>query len=220
MEPQWPMRVTSHELIPVFVDGGGPGTVHLVERAEDYHHGAGVAAEENGSWSGADALSAAGWRTRTLCGLRRAEMAPEVDAADLLAGRDWLGCRSCRRIVEGWLSAPPPAEGEEAALRWLLDAVLEVGEALIEGVPLPRVEAFRCRVRKELKAMIGGAVRTERIGPAALHIRSGLVQDAKTPERWQEELHAAAQRMWDIQSGRPVDSPRWRRHWNDIIDTD
>lgn len=214
------MRVMSRELIPVFVDGGGPGTVHLVERGEDDQHGGPVAPEENGSWSGGDALSAAGWRTRTLCGLRRAEMVPEVDAADLLAGSDWLGCGSCRRIVEGWLSPPPPAEGEEVALRWLLDVVLEVGEALIEGVPLPREEAFRRRVRKELKAMIGGAVRTERIGPAALYIRSGLVQDAKTPERWDEELYVAAQRMWDIQSGRPVDPPRWRRHWNDIIDTD
>lgn len=199
------MRVTSHELIAVFV-GGGSATVHLAERTED---------------GGDGVVQSAGLlRTPTLCGRRGVEMAPDVDAADLLAGRDSTGCRSCRRIVEGWLSAPPPVEGEEAALRWVLHAVLEVGEALIEGVPVPRVEAFRRRVRQELKAMIGGSVRTERIGAATLWVRSGLVQDAMTPESWQKQMSDAVRRMDDIEAGRPVAPPRWRCHWRDITDAE
>jgi hypothetical protein len=98
----------------------------------------------------------------------------------------------------------------------VLNAVLETGEALIEGVPVPRFESFRRRVRSDLKAAIGGSVRTERIGPTALWVWSGLVQDAKTPERWQEEMRAAAQRMSDIYVGREVEPPRWRQHWDDI----
>ena len=37
-------------------------------------------------------------------------------------------------------------------------------------------------------------MRTEKIGPAALWVWSGLAHDAKTPERWREEMRAAVQR--------------------------
>lgn len=78
------------------------------------------------------------------------------------------------------------------------------------------MESFRRRIRTDLKAAIGGSVRTEKIGPAALWVWSGLVHGAKAPERWQEEMRAAAQRMSDIDDGRVVEPPRWRQHWSDI----
>jgi hypothetical protein len=87
-------------------------------------------------------------------------------------------------------------------VRWVDHAVLEVGEALSEGVPVPRLEALRRRIRSELKATIGGSLQTSRIGPATLSVRSGLVQDAKPPERWQEEMPAGVQRVEDVKAGR------------------
>jgi hypothetical protein len=45
-------------------------------------------------------------------------------------------CASCWRILESWLAAPPPIASEDAGVRWAVKAVLEVGEALIEGVPV------------------------------------------------------------------------------------
>jgi hypothetical protein len=47
-------------------------------------------------------------------------------------------------------------------------------------------------------------------------VRSGLVIDAKTPEQWQRELRAAAQRMWTFESHLPVGAPPWGRRWDDI----
>ena len=108
------------------------------------------------------------------------------------------------------------SKGESAVLRWIVAAVLETGEAMVEGVPVPRLESFRRRVRSELKSIIRGSVHTHVIGLNALLVRSGLVIDAKTPEQWQKELHAAAERMWAIEAGEPVDTPRWRRRWEDI----
>lgn len=34
MEQSWPLRVASHEVIPVGLHMGWPGKVHLAERAE------------------------------------------------------------------------------------------------------------------------------------------------------------------------------------------
>ena len=87
---------------------------------------------------------------------------------------------------------------------------------MVEGVPVPRLESIRRRVRSELKAAIGGTVHTRVIGLDALWVHSGLVLDAKTPEQWQREMRAAAERMWAIESHQPVGAPRWRRHWDDI----
>ena len=81
---------------------------------------------------------------------------------DLLSSPEQWMCSSCWRIVEGWLAAPPPVKGEDAVVRWVVNAVLEVGEALIEGVPVPRLEALRRRIRSGLKATIGGSVQTSR----------------------------------------------------------
>ncbi len=154
------------------------------------------------------------WQTRTLCGRPYVRIVTEP-------GLDLLGdarrvCKSCWRIVDRWLSPPPVAEGEADVLRWIVAAVLEIGEAMVEGLPVPRLGSIRKRVRSELKSTIGGSVHTHVIGVNALLVRSGLVIDARTPEEWQKELHAAAERMWAIEAGEPVDAPRWRRRWEDI----
>lgn len=121
-------------------------------------------------------------------------------------GLDLLGddvdrlCRSCWRSVERWLSPPPAAEGEDEVVRWIMSVVLETGEAMVEGVPVPRLESIRRRARSELKAAIGGSVQTRVFGRSALWVHSGLVIDSMTPERWQREMRAAIARG----SWRPV----------------
>lgn len=127
-----------------------------------------------------------------------------------------MAYRSCWRAVEGWLSPPPPAVGEDDVVRWLVETALEVGEALVEEVPAPRVEAIRRRVRSELKAAIGGSVRTEQIGDDGLWVWSGLVNEAKTAKRWQHELRSAVERIWALDNGMAVEPARWRRRWTDI----
>jgi hypothetical protein len=137
-------------------------------------------------------------------------------------GLDLLGddaarmCKSCWRSVERWLSPPPAAEGEEEVIRWVTALVLEIGEAMIEGVPLPRLESIRRRVRSELKTAIGGTVQTRVIGRDALWVHSPLVVDAKTLEQLQREMHAVVARMWTTEADQPVAAPRWRRHWNQV----
>jgi len=213
------MRVTSHEVIPVSLDSWWPSKVHLAERAQPGQDAALAVVEGETPSSTVSELSAPAWRTKTLCGRPRGEIVPDADDVDVLSTPEHWVCASCWRILEGWLAAPPPVEGEDAVLRWAINAVLEVGEALIEGVPVPRLEALRRRIRGELKATIGGSVQTSRVGPAALWVRSGLVQDAKTPERWQEEMLAGVQRVEDVKAGRPVNPPRWRGHWREITET-
>ncbi len=219
MDHRWPMRVSSHEVIPVALDTWWPARVHLAERAQPGQDAAPAVREFDTAPASISELAAPVWRTQTLCGRVRAEIVPEAEDIDLLSSPEQWMCATCWRIVEGWLAAPPPVEGEDAAVRWVVDAVLEVGEALVEGVPLPRLEALRRRIRSEIKATIGGSVQTSRIGPAALWVRSGLVQDAKTPERWQEEMRAGVQRLEDSKAGRHVEPPRWRGHWREITRT-
>jgi hypothetical protein len=215
MEPAWPLRVASHEVIPVELDIGWVGKVHLAERADPTQDAGPATLAEDDLSRGIVPGAAPMWRTRTLCGRARGPMVTDP-GLDLLGEHDHLVCQSCWRTMEGWLIAPPPVDAEDDALQWVLSAVLETGEALLEGIPGPRFESFRRRARTELKAAIGGSVRTEKIGPTVLWVWSGLVHDAKTPEHWQEELRAAAQRMSDIEDGHPVEPPRWRRHWRDI----
>jgi hypothetical protein len=138
---------------------------------------------------------------------------------DLLGEHRRLVCGSCWRVAEGWLSAPPPAAGEDDVVRWVVETVLEFGEAMLQEAPAPRLESVRRRVRSELKAAIGGSVRTERIGDEALWVRSGLVNDTKTPERWQHEMRGAVDRMSALDAGQPVEPVRWRRRWTDITGT-
>ena len=103
------------------------------------------------------------WPTRTLCGRPYVRIVTET-GLDLLGDDVRRVCKSCWHIVERWLSPPPVAEGEADVLRWIVAAVLEIGEAMVEGVPVPRLESIRRRVRSELKSTIGGSVHTHVIG--------------------------------------------------------
>jgi hypothetical protein len=219
----WPLRVAAHELIPVDLDGAWTNKVHLAERVLSDEAAAAATvddASDGHSQAMTEALAVeAGWepvwRTRTLCGRARGLMVTDP-ALDLLGEHRGLVCQACWRIVEGWLSPPSPAAGEDDVVRWVVGTVLETGEAMVEGVPVPRLESLRRRVRSELKAAIGGSVRTTKIGQCGLWVWSGVVNDAKTEERRQEEMRAAVKRMTALEDGQPVEPVRWRRHWSDI----
>jgi hypothetical protein len=157
--------------------GGWAATVHLAGRARRSDI---VRAPETVRSRDPSLLAGMEWPTRTLCGRPFVRILNEP-GLDLLGDDAHLVCKSCWRIVEGWLSPPPVAKGESDVLRWMVDAVLETGEAMVEGVPVPRLESFRRRVRSELKSIIRGSVHTHVIGLNALLVRSGLVTDAKTP---------------------------------------
>ncbi|GAC1596780.1 MAG: hypothetical protein NVS3B21_20840 [Acidimicrobiales bacterium] len=58
--------------------------------------------------------------------------------------------------------------GEGEAIAWAVATVLEIGEAMIDCVPIPRFESIRRAIRSELKAAIGGSVRTAKIALASL----------------------------------------------------
>jgi hypothetical protein len=63
------------------------------------------------------------------------------------------------------------------------------------------------------------AIRTERIGDEALWVWPVLVNDAKTPQRWQREMRAAVDPMSALNTGQPVEPVWWRRRWTDITST-
>jgi hypothetical protein len=200
----------------------GHTTVHLAEsEAPTRHQIAAWRAHEERlpEDAPAEAARVVVWSARTLCGRARGAVLDDPEF-DLLGEHRGLVCRSCWRTVERWLSPPPLAPGEDEVVHWLVETALAVGEAMVEGVPAPRLEAVRRRARSALKAAVGGSVRTEAIGGHAVWVRSALVIYAKTPERVQEELHTAMERIWAIEDGLPVGSPSWRRRWVDITGAD
>lgn len=224
----WPLQVGSHELMPV--ERGlivARDTVHLAASQNDIEemlervpnpdrassHRPDTAATDR------DELQGSVWATRTLCGRTWGVLVLDPTLDLFGEDRDLL-CQSCWRIVEGWLSSPPPSDGEDEVVAWIVSSVLATGEALVEGVPVPRFEAVRGRVRSEIKRAIGGSVRTAKIGPTSLWVMSRLVVDAKTPERWEAELRAAAERVEGLQAGDAVQPPTWRRHWSEIAGLD
>lgn len=219
----WPLQVASHDVIPVELEEGWTGTVHLAERARpgELAGSAGLAEFRNPSrppfagGAGADPLKEPAWGPVTLCGRDRGPMVADLEL-DIFGFHRGLVCRACWRRVERWLVPPAPADGEDEVVAWAVETVLEFGEALVEEVPVPRLESFRRRVRSQLKAAIGGAVRTQKLGDDAVWVWSALVHDAKTPERWQQELRAAADRMDSLVTGQPVPPARWRGRWSDI----
>ena len=223
VEGSWPLRVASHEVVPVELDLGWAGKVHLAERASPGEEIAGAtfndgddgASQETGSPATPVDWTTTAWQTRTLCGRTRGALVDE-GSLDLLGEDSGLLCRGCWRTVERWLSPPPPAAGEDDVVAWVLGAVLETGEALVEGVPVPRLESLRRRIRSELKAAVGGSVRTEKVGEGGLWVWSGLVNGAKTPEAWQDEMRAAVDRMEALDAGHAVAPARSRKHWSDI----
>lgn len=200
-------------MVPVELPGGWAGTVHLAEnpRVSD----PAVAPRGHGPGISPRRPMAPGPALSTFCGRPYVAVVTEP-GLDLLGDDVDRLCGSCWRSVERWLSPPPAAEGEDEVVRWIMSVVLETGEAMVEGVPVPRLESIRRRVRSELKAAIGGSVQTRVFGRSALWVHSGLVIDSMTPERWQREMRAAADRMSAIEAGQPVDPPRWRRRWDEI----
>jgi hypothetical protein len=213
------LRVGSHELIPVELGTGGRAT-HLTQRAAPGEEATEWASRSHGLGAGelrSDMPAAPVWRTRTLCGRPLSHGILVADlSVDLLDDPWGLLCKSCWRIVEGWLSPPPPGDGEDEIVAWIIRTVLTSGEAMVEDVPAPRLESLRRRVRSELKQAIGGSVRTTSVG-TALIVDSLLVLDAKTPERLQAELRAAADRVSALEEGHAVEPPKWRRRWREIV---
>jgi hypothetical protein len=114
--------------------------VHLSEAAANTDS----ASRPEGSEGADDVVPAA--RERALCGRAHVGIATDCNL-DLLGDDAGRLCKSCWRSVERWLSPPEAAEGEDEVVRWLTAVVLEVGEAMIEGVPLSRLEPIRRRVR-------------------------------------------------------------------------
>ena len=215
----WPLRVGHHEVVPVEIDAW-TDKFHLVQRRP----GDETLTSEGGPDGGSSVASGLWlgnhdqlvWELRTLCG-RAAGRVSDGDGLDLLGADQRRLCQSCWRAVEGWLRTPGPGSGESEAVAWAVATVLEIGEALIDGVPIPRFEPIRRAIRAELKAAVGGSVRTAKIGPASLWVWSGLVNEARTPEARAEEMQAAVERMSMLDQGDPVPPARWRGDWNEII---
>jgi hypothetical protein len=146
---------------------------------------------------------------------------PDTDDLNLFGGPAERVCRSCWRIVEVWLTAPPPAEGDDEVAHWVANAGVEDRPGVDRGgASAPCEGALRRRARSEIKAAIGGSVRTALVGRGALWVRSGLEQDAKTPEHRQDELRSAVERRWNLEAGHPVEPARWPRHRRDISEID
>jgi hypothetical protein len=175
----WPLQVGSCELIPVDLDQAWTNKVHLAQRALPGEEAASAALDDPDDANLHEARDdravasrrAPLWRTRTLCGRPRGSMIADR-SLDLLGEHRGLLCQSCWRTVEGWLSPPPAAAGEDDVVHWVVATVLEIGEAMVEGVAVPRLESLRRRVRSELKAAIGGSVRTSKIGHDSLWVSS------------------------------------------------
>jgi hypothetical protein len=194
--------------------------VHLAERASPGEEVAGATFDDGGSqetgWPATPVdWTTTAWQSRTLCGRTRGALVDE-GSLDLLGEDRGLLCRGCWRTVEGWLTPPPATAGEDDVVAWVLSAVLETGEALLEGVPVPRLEWLRRRTRSELKATLDGSVRTTKVGEGGLWVWSGLVNGAKTPEAWQDEMRAAVDRMEALDAGQAVAPARSRKHWSEI----
>ena len=167
----WPLRVGSHEVVPVEVEAG-TDKFHLVQRRPgEETPGAGGHEPDDRSpmtpdpWLKGDHDRV--WEPRTLCG-RPAGLVSDGDGLDLLGADQRRLCQSCWRAVEGWLRAPGPARGESEAIAWAVATVLEIGEAMIDGVPISpfRVDPPRDPVRAQSCRRRLGAHRQDRAGIA------------------------------------------------------
>jgi hypothetical protein len=143
-------------------------------------------------------------------------MGVDADVEVLGRDRDRL-CGSCWRIVEGWLEPPGVAAGEDVVVAWLVETVLTSGSAMIEDVPGGRVRAIRQRLRREVKAAIGGTVTTALVSLTTIWVYSPLVIDAKSEEQQHRELSDAMVRLHAAQDGGQVAPPEWRQGWWQVI---
>ncbi len=126
-EGRWPLVVGPARLIPVgrTADDDG-GRLHLAREGPG--------------------TEVAGVAVVMLCGRHATSLGVGVDLDVLGADRDRL-CRSCWRVVEGWLQPPTAADGEDEVLAWLVETVLRGGSAMIDDVPFGRVRPLRQRAR-------------------------------------------------------------------------
>ncbi|MDQ1442791.1 MAG: hypothetical protein QOG97_3019 [Acidimicrobiaceae bacterium] len=152
----------------------------------------------------------------TLCGREASPMGLDADVEVLGRDRERL-CGSCWRIVEGWLEPPGVADGEDAVVAWLVETVLTGGSAMIEDVPVGRVRAIRQRVRREVKAAIGGTVTTALVSPTTIWVYSPLVIDAQTEEQQHRDLRDAMLRLLAGHGGGRVAPPEWQQSWWQVI---
>lgn len=66
---------------------------------------------------------------------------------------------------------------------WLVATVLRGGSAMIDDVPFGRVRPLRQRVARQIKAAVGGTVRTSLVSPTTILVYSASVIDAKTEDQ-------------------------------------
>jgi hypothetical protein len=174
-EGRWPLVVGPAWLIPVgrTADDDG-GRLHLAREGPG--------------------TEVAGVAVVTLCGRHAASLGVGVDLDVLGADRGRL-CRSCWRVVEGWLQPPTAADGEDEVLAWLVETVLRGGSAMIDDIPYGRVRPLRQRAARQIKEAIGGTVRTAMVSPTTILVYSAMVIDAKTEDQQHQEMSDAMLRL-------------------------
>jgi hypothetical protein len=190
-EGRWPLVVGPARLIPTggTADDDG-GRLHLAREGPG--------------------TEVAGVAVVTLCGRPATSLGVGVDLDVLGADRERL-CRSCWRVVEGWLAPPKAADADDEVLVWLVETVLRGGSAMIDDVPFGRDRPLRQQAARQIKAAIGGTVRTALVSPTTILVYSALVIDAKTEDQQHQEMRDAMLRLWDSEEGRPLDHPDRRR---------
>jgi hypothetical protein len=77
---------------------------------------------------------------------------------------------------------------------------------MIDDIPFGRVRPLRHRVAHQIKAAIGGTVRTALVSPTTIIVYSSLVIDAKTEDQRHQELgrHASVMGGRGGPSARPT----------------
>lgn len=104
-----------------------------------------------------------------------------------------------------------------AVLTWVVETVLEHGEALLRGVPEELVSEYRKAARTALKATIGGTVTTRALSPTTVWVHSPLVRDAVTEEQKAHEQRSAAELLEEGPGPEPWTG--WRTTWDLLVDS-
>ncbi len=94
---------------------------------------------------------------------------PTATGSVVRVGESWRGC----------LEPPAVADGEDEVVAWLVETVLGGGSAVIDDVAFGRVRPLRQRVARQIKAAVGGRVRTSLVSATTLLAYSSLVIDAR-----------------------------------------
>jgi hypothetical protein len=80
-------------------------------------------------------------------------------------------------------------------------------------------DQLRQRVARQIKATIGGTVRTALVSPTTIIAYSALVIDAKTEDQQHQDLQDAMLRRDANAEGHRLGQPDWRRRWSQIVST-